>query len=163
MTLWKLQNCATVMYSPFHSHAQCQRVRFDGVVFRTIYVQPIMTLSQLSCCCKRGLTTQWQIYNIFRILVEEAVGDVLITSEKLLWISGQGLFPKQCWWQKCDATVFLNHMAQSWDPTLGLISGLRDHRATFLASRILRARALRFVYLFFPSDYITIRFRLDTV
>ena len=42
-----------------------------------------------------------------------------------------------------------------WDPTLGLINDLRDHRVTFPAAALSWARALRFVYSF-PSDYITI-------
>jgi len=57
--------------------------------------------------------------------------------------------PKRCWWPKCDA-LFLDHMVQIWDPTLGLITDLWTPQLTFPAAALLQARALIFVYLFFP-------------
>ena len=42
--------------------------------------------------------------------------------------------PKWCWWPKCDA-LFLDHMVQIWDPTLGLITDLWAPRLTFLAHK----------------------------
>jgi hypothetical protein len=46
---------------------------------------------------------------------------------------------------------------------LGLINDLRDHRVTFPAAALSRARALRFVYLFPPIRLYKHQIRLDIV
>ena len=69
------------------------------------------------------------------ILVEAAV-DVLIGSHTTVDFPDRGFFFQN---GVCDRNVTLDHMVQSWDPTLGLINDFRDPRVTFPAAALSRA------------------------
>src|SRR6266498_407642 len=58
------------------------------------------------------------------------------------WHCGQGFFSKMVLVTTCDVIV-------TWNPMLGLITDLRDDRATIPAAALSRVRVLRFVCLHF--------------